>query len=101
MGKASQLREVYAELRAALGDEFPAHEVLDLASRLVAAAGHVALVDCTRGAERPDYWSVDETIHRCGWMLVEDARRAGMYDDDDQTCVDPLREFEEAMRMAA
>ena len=101
MRKASQLREVYIELRAALGDEFPAHEILDLANRLLAAANHVTTFDYTRGEERPEYWPVDERIERSGWMLVEDARRAGIYDDDDQLCAIQFKEFEEAMRMAA
>ena len=100
MRKSSQLREVYAELRAALGVEFPAHEVLDLANRLVAAISHLTIVDYTRGDDRPSFWSVDETIQRCGWMLVEDARRAGSYEDDDnQFCANQFRKIEEAMRM--
>jgi hypothetical protein len=102
--KADQVRGVYYELRAALGDEVPAGEALDLAMRLVDVATHKIVIDRTVAPDRRDGWSVDEAMLFRGWRLVEEARQAGYYDDDDGD--DALnwcdgQSLEELMRMAA
>jgi hypothetical protein len=101
--KADQVRGVYYELRAALGDEVPAGEALDLAMRLVDVATNKAVVDCTLPPERPDGWSVDEAMLFRGWRLVEEARQAGYYDDDGDETLDWCggQSLEDLMRMAA
>lgn len=99
MSSARRVREVYAELRSALGDDLPAGEVLRMAAQIVELADRQILFDMTRGCERPDYWSVDEMIGRRGWMVVEEAYRAGFFDDDEP--VGAWRQAEEMMRMAA
>ena len=98
---AKRVRQVYAELRAALGEHMSAGEILGLAAQIVELAEKRTLVDLTRAVERPEFFAVDEMIGQRGWMLVEDARRDGFFEDDDWGYVRPQGDFHDMMRMAA
>lgn len=100
MNKANQYREVYAELRAVFGDELAAGEVLALAHLVMEAAGRRVLIDLT-SPERAGFEDVDEMMRSRGWSLVEDARRAGFFDDEEALPGATRMQWDDIMRMAA
>ena len=101
MTKTTRVREVYAELRSGLGNEVPAREILRLAHWIVDAADQRVILDYTGAGSRPQADAVDQMMMRNPWLLVEDARENGFFEDDEP--VGPIRgqRLHEIMRMAA
>jgi hypothetical protein len=85
--QASKIRQVYAELRHALGDEIPAIELLRLAAKLVDAAEHPSVreenvVGMRRSIDQ--LLPLDEAFADGGWrMMARDrAYHSETFEDD-------------------
>ena len=74
MNKPQKIREIYSELKNVLGDEFPSHEVVECAARLVDASDDSLYEPKTYlGAGGPipySEMSVDQVIENCPWKVV-------------------------------
>jgi len=100
MTRSKRIRAVYAELRAALGDQVTAGEAATLAARLVGIASHRKVVDLFVDI-CPEAMSVDEMIRGHGWEIVEDACHVGYFDDDELGHIARPERVDRLMRMAA
>jgi hypothetical protein len=72
-GRAFKIRQVYAELRRAIGKELPAIELLQLATKLVDATRSAVIVDdgnCFALHPDGDRLPLDEAFADGGWRMM-------------------------------
>jgi hypothetical protein len=73
MNKPAKVRAIYHELRAAVGDEFPANELLQAAGKLVELAS-VEDLEAVASIREPrptrEELPVDKAIADGGWLLL-------------------------------
>ncbi len=80
MNRPDRVRKVYGELRRALGDQFPSHEILRTAARLVdifdGREGHSGI---RHGAPRPTFEELplDKAFADGGWRIL--ARESSLF----------------------
>ena len=73
MNRPQKVKEVYRELRMMLGEEFPAHELLESAALLVEIVGDDNKITAS---QLQDFWvpikeqAVDEAIADGGWKIL-------------------------------
>ena len=87
MNRPQKIKQIYRELQMMLGDEFPAHELLESAALLIA----IVEDDNPSPVSRPkdpwvpfDEWAVDKVFAEGGWLLLslEDWWRQRLGEDD-------------------
>jgi hypothetical protein len=98
-GRSMKVRQVFAELRRALGAEIPAGELLGLAAALVDAAAPIECPDEHRSVpDRPasDQLPLDRAFSDGGWRVMhrESNWFASSYRDDDPGFRDAKGRFE-------
>jgi hypothetical protein len=84
--RPDQVRRILAELRAALGPEVPAWELLQLAALIVQAHRQPEKLGWRGPAARPPFFAldVDHAFARSGgWKVVDFERRQGMSFNDE------------------
>lgn len=89
-GRASKVRQVFAELRYALGNEIPTIELLQLATKLVDATRMPSTGDNDKiVALRPshDQLPLDQAFADGGWRIMARDRGYGHEQFDDDPCV--------------
>jgi len=80
MNRPSKIRKIYAELRRALGDDIPAHELINTAAALLElyteddTGPHLRLVG---GRVAFDQLPLDEALSDGGWRVM--GRETGWY----------------------
>ncbi len=87
MNRPDRVRKVYGELRRALGDQFPSHEILRTAARLVDIfddrKGYSGI---RHGAPRPTFEELplDKAFADGGWRILsrESNQFAELYSED-------------------
>ena len=87
MNRPQKIKKVYRELRMELGDEFPAHELLESAALLIGIIEADGLITAD---QMEDFWvpikeiAVDEAISDDGWnILTHESWWDQMLDEDD------------------
>jgi hypothetical protein len=87
VGRSIKVRQVFVELRRALGAELPAGALLRLAAALVDAAHPLAGRDEHQRSDRPafDQVPLDRAFSDGGWRVMhrESSWAAKVYRDDD------------------
>ena len=89
-GRASKIRQVFAELRYALGDEVPAIELLQLAARLVDATRATTISDddkVVRFRPSSDQLPLDEAFADGGWRVMARDRAYSPDQFEDDPCL--------------
>jgi hypothetical protein len=86
-GRVSKIRQVFAELRSALGNELPAIELLQLAAKLVDATRDSAVGSdekIVRLRSSVDELPLDEAFADGGWRIMarDHAYSRDQFDDD-------------------
>ncbi len=87
MSRPDRVRRVYGELRRTLGDQFPSHEILRAAARLVdlfgGREGHSGI---RHGTPRPTFEELplDKAFADGGWRILsrESSQLAELFSDD-------------------
>jgi hypothetical protein len=105
-GRAFKIRQVYGELRYALGTETPAIELLQLATRLIDATRTPAVVDDTKILElRPssDQLPLDEAFADGGWRIMahDRAYSSEQFEDDPSLSARGKSKLDRLMKRAA
>lgn len=89
-GRAFKIRQVFAELRYAIGNEIPAIELLQLATKLVDATRATLIGDDDKiVALRPshDQLPLDEAFADGGWRIMARDRAYNLEQFEDEPCV--------------
>ena len=89
-GRAFKIRQVFAELRYAIGTEIPAIELLQLATKLVDATRATLIGDDDKiVALRPshDQLPLDEAFADGGWRIMARDRAYNLEQFEDEPCV--------------
>lgn len=84
--RPSQIRRVVAELRAALGPDVPAWELVQLAGFIVEAHRDPEKLDFREPAPRPPFSALDVDLAFArseGWKVLDFERRQGMIFTDE------------------
>lgn len=74
MNRPQKIRQVYAELRSALGQDVPSHEVLSASSRLVDIVdGRHTQPGARQGSPRPTFEELplDKAFADGGWRIMK------------------------------
>ncbi len=89
-GRAFKVRQVFAELRWAVGNEIPAIELLQLATKLVDATRATLIGDVDKiVALRPshDQLPLDEAFADGGWRIMARDHACNLEQFEDEPCV--------------
>jgi hypothetical protein len=89
-GRAFKIRQVFAELRYALGNDMPAIELLQLATKLVDATRALSIEDDNKVvALRPsqDQLPLDQAFADGGWKIMARDRAYGHDQFDEDACL--------------
>ncbi len=86
MTRPSQIRRIVAELRAALGPDVPAWQLLQLAHHIVDAHREPEIHDFDEPIARNPFFAMDVDLafqRDNGWKVVDFERQQGMAFDDE------------------